>query len=108
MAVMTDFNALNQAPVPPPDKVDVAMATLQTLLNLATGITAVIGGVSAPIVGGIAIAQALMPVVSKFVITVGDENIIMDVSKVTTEQVVTAMQNDINDGWPVLSFGDKI
>lgn len=87
-----------------PSNVDVAMATLQTLINLASGVTAVIGGVSAPIAGGIAIAQALVPVVSKFIIQIGDEEIVMDVSKVTTGQVVAAMQKDIDSGFPVLSF----
>lgn len=90
-----------------PTKVDVAMATLQTLLNLATGVTAVIGGVSTPVIGGIAIAQSLMPVVSRFIITIGDSDVVMDVSKVTTDEVVKAMQKDIDAGFPVLSFTNK-
>ena len=87
-----------------PTNADAAIATLQTLLSIASGVTAVIGGVTTPVVGGMAVIQALMPIVSQFIVTIGDKNIVMDVSSVTTADVVATMEKDIETGFPILSF----
>ena len=89
----------------PPTPLQTTISTLNTLVPLATEIVAMVGGVPVPVVAGLQVAQALLPVAESFILKIGQKNVTIDTSQANdTAAIVSALQKSVADGWPTLSF----
>lgn len=74
---------------------------LETLIPVAITVIAIVGGVPVPIVAGLKVAQAVLPVAEKFFVTVGTKNFTLDVSATDPMKALRAAEAE---EFPKLDF----
>ena len=96
-------------PITQPTGIETTIGVLNTLLPAATSIIAIIGGVSVPILGGLQIAQAILPIAEKFILGFGSGTVAIDTAHANDSgAIIAALQKDVADGWPVLNFSPTV
>ena len=107
---MSDTTNIVNTPIvinPKGDNTQLILDTIENLVNLGIGVAGVVSPGSVPIalVGGVKAVQLVTPYISQLIATMKDNTkVYLNLSTVTTAEVVAAAKADIDTGWPELSF----